>query len=37
MKKRVYIKTFGCQMNENDSEKVLILLKEEYVPTDNPE
>jgi tRNA-2-methylthio-N6-dimethylallyladenosine synthase len=24
-------------MNENDSEKVLILLKEEYVPTDNPE
>ncbi|WP_028840895.1 tRNA (N6-isopentenyl adenosine(37)-C2)-methylthiotransferase MiaB [Thermodesulfobacterium hveragerdense] len=37
MKKRVYIKTFGCQMNENDSEKVLILLKEDYIPTDDPE
>lgn len=37
MKKRVYIKTFGCQMNENDSEKMLILLKDEYLPTDSPE
>ncbi|QER41691.1 tRNA (N6-isopentenyl adenosine(37)-C2)-methylthiotransferase MiaB [Thermodesulfobacterium sp. TA1] len=37
MKKRVYVKTFGCQMNENDTEKVLFLLKDEYIPTDNPE
>lgn len=27
--KRVYIKTFGCQMNERDSERVLALLLEE--------
>jgi len=32
MKKKVYIKTFGCQMNENDSEKMLWLLSEEYEP-----
>jgi tRNA-2-methylthio-N6-dimethylallyladenosine synthase len=37
MKKRVYIKTFGCQMNENDTEKMYILLSEEYKPTSNPE
>lgn len=37
MKKRVYIKTFGCQMNENDSEKMLMLLEDEYEPTENPE
>jgi len=37
MKKRVYIKTFGCQMNENDSEKMYVLLSDEYEPTFNPE
>lgn len=35
--KKVYIKTFGCQMNENDSEKVLLLLSEEYEPVDRAE
>ncbi len=37
MKKKVYIKTFGCQMNENDTEKMYILLSDEYEPTSNPE
>ncbi|PMP97318.1 MAG: tRNA (N6-isopentenyl adenosine(37)-C2)-methylthiotransferase MiaB, partial [Thermodesulfobacterium geofontis] len=37
MKKRVYIKTFGCQMNENDTEKIYILLSDEYEATSNPE
>ncbi len=36
MKKKVYIKTFGCQMNENDSEKMLWLLSEEYEPVKAP-
>ncbi len=36
--KQVYIKTFGCQMNVHDSERVLGLLKEEgYSPADDPE
>lgn len=35
--KKLYIKTFGCQMNENDSEKVYWLLKDEYVLTERPE
>lgn len=35
--KRVYIKTFGCQMNENDTEKVYLLLKDSFEPTDRPE
>ena len=31
-----YIKTFGCQMNEYDSEKMLEVLKSsDYYPTDN--
>jgi tRNA-2-methylthio-N6-dimethylallyladenosine synthase len=34
--KKLYIKTFGCQMNENDSEKVYLLLKDEYELTENP-
>ena len=28
-KKNVFIKTYGCQMNEHDSEKILELLKKE--------
>ncbi|MCS7279024.1 MAG: tRNA (N6-isopentenyl adenosine(37)-C2)-methylthiotransferase MiaB [Thermodesulfobacteriaceae bacterium] len=36
-KKRLYIKTFGCQMNENDSEKVFLLLADEYELTSHPE
>lgn len=35
--KKVYIKTFGCQMNENDSEKVLYLLGDLYEQTPHPE
>ncbi|MFN3406391.1 MAG: tRNA (N6-isopentenyl adenosine(37)-C2)-methylthiotransferase MiaB, partial [Caldimicrobium sp.] len=35
--KKVYVKTFGCQMNENDTEKVFLLLKDEYVPVNAPE
>jgi tRNA-2-methylthio-N6-dimethylallyladenosine synthase len=37
MKKRVYIKTFGCQMNVNDTEKMYWLLSDEYEPTGIPE
>lgn len=35
---KVYIKTFGCQMNEYDSAKVLHALEESHglVPTDDP-
>ena len=34
---RVYIKTYGCQMNEYDSGKMRALLgKGDYVPTDEP-
>lgn len=37
MHKSVYIRTFGCQMNFHDSEKILGILKEEgYIKTDNP-
>jgi len=32
--KKLYLKTFGCQMNENDSEKVYWLLRDEYVLTE---
>ncbi|HWP20673.1 MAG TPA: tRNA (N6-isopentenyl adenosine(37)-C2)-methylthiotransferase MiaB [Burkholderiaceae bacterium] len=37
--KKVYIKTFGCQMNEYDSDKMADVLRaaEGYTPTDNPE
>jgi tRNA-2-methylthio-N6-dimethylallyladenosine synthase len=36
--KKVYIKTFGCQMNAHDSERVMGLLREEgYSPTNDPE
>jgi tRNA-2-methylthio-N6-dimethylallyladenosine synthase len=38
MEKRVYIKTFGCQMNEHDSERMLALLKGcGYQETEHPE
>lgn len=37
--KKLYIKTFGCQMNEYDSDKMADVLKqfEGYEKTDNPE
>ncbi len=34
--KKVFIRTFGCQMNEYDSERMLALLKEDYVPCKEP-
>ena len=34
--RKVYMKTFGCQMNLSDSEKMLgLLVREGYVPTDD--
>ncbi len=37
--KKVYIRTFGCQMNDYDSDKMSDVMKaaEGYTPTDNPE
>lgn len=36
--KKVYVETYGCQMNVNDSEIVLgVLNAEGYVPTDGPD
>lgn len=37
--KKVYIRTFGCQMNEYDSDKMSDVLRaaEGYEPTDDPE
>ncbi|TSE36254.1 tRNA (N6-isopentenyl adenosine(37)-C2)-methylthiotransferase MiaB [Tepidimonas charontis] len=39
MSKKVYIRTFGCQMNEYDSAKMADVLAaaEGYTPTDDPE
>jgi len=39
MTKKVFIKTFGCQMNEYDSDKMADVLgaAEGYQPTDDPE
>ncbi|MEX8520672.1 MAG: tRNA (N6-isopentenyl adenosine(37)-C2)-methylthiotransferase MiaB [Leptothrix sp. (in: b-proteobacteria)] len=37
--KKVYIRTFGCQMNDYDSDKMSDVMKaaEGYTPTDDPE
>ncbi|MCG9015235.1 tRNA (N6-isopentenyl adenosine(37)-C2)-methylthiotransferase MiaB, partial [Laribacter hongkongensis] len=37
--KKLYIKTFGCQMNEYDSDKMadVLGLTEEIVKTDSPD
>lgn len=39
MTKKLYIRTFGCQMNEYDSQKIADVLRdaEGFVPTDSPE
>ncbi len=34
MYKKLYIKTWGCQMNEYDSNKIIYLLKKKYEVTD---
>ncbi|MFA5811317.1 MAG: tRNA (N6-isopentenyl adenosine(37)-C2)-methylthiotransferase MiaB, partial [bacterium] len=35
--KRVYIRTFGCQMNEHDSQKMRLMLESHgYVQSDEP-
>ncbi len=37
--KKVYVRTYGCQMNEYDSDKMSDVMRaaEGYTPTDNPE
>lgn len=39
MHKKIYVKTYGCQMNEYDSDKMLDVLRAcgDMVQTDNPE
>ncbi|HQD15739.1 MAG TPA: tRNA (N6-isopentenyl adenosine(37)-C2)-methylthiotransferase MiaB, partial [Ottowia sp.] len=39
MSRKVFIKTFGCQMNEYDSAKMADVLgaAQGYEPTDDPE
>jgi len=36
-KKKIYVKTFGCQMNEYDTEKMLSLLSKEYQRVEDPD
>lgn len=36
-KKRVYLKTYGCQMNVYDSEQIVQVLSPKYMLTDRPE
>jgi tRNA-2-methylthio-N6-dimethylallyladenosine synthase len=36
-KKKVYIKTFGCQMNVADSEQMALVLADDFVPTNRVE
>jgi len=36
-KKRLYLKTYGCQMNVADSEQMALVLGEEYDLTEKPE
>lgn len=36
-KKTVYIRTYGCAMNEHDSQKLYKILENEYSPVDTPE
>ena len=39
MARKIYIKTYGCQMNEYDSDKMADVLRitEQVEPTDRPE
>ena len=36
-KQGVYIRTFGCQMNEYDSQKLYKILEKDYQPVDAPD
>lgn len=36
-KQGVYIRTFGCQMNEYDTQKLYKILERDYQPVDSPE
>jgi len=35
--RKVHIQTWGCQMNEYDTDKMLGVLKQDYVFTEHPE